>query len=772
MLARVPPHQRRPAELVAAACARAAHARAIFGPIELHELGDVASVWRPLIGELSRQTDLTWAGEALPAWLQGAGVALRRPAPVAVQSRKAVSCATPYHEALEALRWARRLLATRDVPAHHIAIVAAAPERWDDYFVTLSESAHLPVRFVHWRPALSTPAGQLCAALAEVLLRGLSRARMVRLVALLRERSAPFGGVPADWHAALPETAPLFDVTGWVRAIDALPSTPESRTPDARPVLRDLVHTLRPGIVEAQHIGERLLEGSAHSLWDRALIEAPAAALDTTFSRLRVDDGLEPEASIVWGPASTLAACPRPYAWLLGLTARAWPRTPSEDPLLPAHVVAPERLSPAPRPARDRADFHTFWNRTAHQLVCSRTRSDATGRRSAASPLYPTHLPELHLRAGRAPRHGLTPSDRLLGRPAEFESLPRARAARACWRNWHRPQLTPHDGLMRPGHPLLLRALSQVHSPTSLTTLLTNPLGFLWRTGFGCRVPEDPPPCLILEPRLFGTLFHEIHALAVRRLERHECGGLGDASRETVAEAVETATHDVAARWARERPLPPFLVWQRQCTEAAALAIAALDAAAPPLHAQRSWCELRFGAGARAQPLARAALPWDTHLEVVLPGARLRVGGYIDRLDLSGDSTLARITEYKTTASCGSAPVLGLGAKLQRALYAFAVHTLVPTRPRVETRLVHLRRGQQPQVLADTDVTLEHLSRHLAAAASSFADGFALAGPGAGERHRCTAFALAASATQGYLERKAPAIAAALGALAPPREGR
>lgn len=190
------------------------------------------------------------------------------------------------------------------------------------------------------------------------------------------------------------------------------------------------------------------------------------------------------------------------------------------------------------------------------------------------------------------------------------------------------------------------------------------------------------------------------------------------------------------------------------------------------MHGQRSFAEVRFGAGARAEPLPSACLPWDPCLEVLIPGTGLRLGGCIDRLDLSGDRTLARVIEYKTGASCGSAPALGLGAELQRALYAHAAYMLVPTRPRVETRLVQLRRGEQPQVIADTDVTLEHLSHYLAAAASSFTGGFALAGPGAAQRHRCTAFALAGGATQGHLERKSPAIAAALFALTPLWEDR
>ena len=772
VLARLPPNQRRAADLVAAARGRAAHAHAVFGAVELHEPGEVAPVWRPLVAALSRATELTWVGDALPAWLEPERVALHRPAPAGATRREAVSCATPHHEALEALRWARRLLAARDAPAHHVAIAAAAPEPWDDYIATLSESAELPVHFAHGRPALSRPAGQLCAALAEVLLHGLSRAPMVRLVALLREQSAPFHAVPGHWHAALPEAAPLFDATAWGRALDRLPPAPGGRAPDPRPVLQHLVRTLRPGLGEARHIGERLLEGDALALWDRALVEAPPAALATTLSRLRLDDGLEPDASIVWGPASTLAACVRPRCWLLGLTARAWPRPVAEDPLLPAHVVAPERLSPAPRPARDRADFHAFWTRTAHQLVCSRARRDASGRLTGPSPLYPRSLGEDRRRADRRPRHGLTPSDRLLGRPAELDTLARARSARTCWVDWGRPALTPHDGLIRPQHPVLRRALSQLHSPSSLATLLRDPQGFLWRTGFRWRVPDEPAPCLTLEPRRFGVLLHEVLARAVGVLEQG--AGLRAASPETVAGAVETAACEVAARWERERCVPPRGVWDHTLAEAAALATRALSGHhGPPLPGQRSFAEVRFGAGAGAEPPVRAVLPWDPGLEVVVPGTGLRLGGRIDRLDLSGDGALARVIEYKTGARCRAGHAApDIRAELQCALYAFAAHTLVPTRPCVQARRVHLRSGAPPHVPADPAGALARFSHYLLAAARSVADGRTLPGPGAGERARCSAFALPAGATRGYLEDKSRPIAESLAALAPLWEGR
>ena len=772
VLARVPPNQRRPADLVAAACARAHYAHAVFGSVEMHEPGEVAPVWRPLVTELSRATALTWVGDALPAWLEPERVALRRAAPVGTARREAVSCATPHHEAVEALRWARRLLAAREVPAHHIAIAAAAPEPWDDYIATLSESAELPVHFVHGRPALSRPAGQLCAALAEVLLHGLARARLVRLVALLREQSVPFHAVPVHWHAALPEAAPLFDVTAWGRALDRLPPAQGARAPDPRPVLQHLVRTLRPGLAEARHIGERLLEGAALALWDRALIEAPPAALATTLSRLRLDDGLEPEASIVWGPASTLAACARPWCWLVGLTARAWPRPVAEDPLLPAHVSAPERLSPAPRPTRDRADFHALWIRTAHQLVCSRARRDASGRLAGLSPLYPHCLGEDRRRADHRPGHGLTPSDRLLARPAEFDTLARARSAATCWAEWHRPGLSARDGLIRPQHPVLRRALSQVHSPSSLATLLQNPLGFLWRTGFRWRVPDDPAPCLTLEPRVFGVLLHEVLARAVDVLEHG--AGLRAASPQALAEAVEAAARAVAARWERERCVPPRVVWDHTLTGAAALATRALSSHhEPPLPGQRSFAEVRFGARARTEPPAGAVRPWDPGLEVVVPGTGLRLGGCVDRLDLSGDGALARVTEYKTGARCrtgNGAP--DIRAELQCALYAFAAHTLVPTHPCVQARRIHLRSAAPPHVLADPAGALARLSHYLLAAARSVAAGRTLPGPGAGERARCSAFALPAGANRGYLECKSRPIAESLAALAPLWEDR
>ncbi len=89
---------------------------------------------------------------------------------------RAVSCAGPRHEILEALRWARQHLALGAKP-EQLAIAAASPENWDDHMLALSDAGNLPIHFVHGRAALSTSEGQLAAAIAEILLRGLSRSR-------------------------------------------------------------------------------------------------------------------------------------------------------------------------------------------------------------------------------------------------------------------------------------------------------------------------------------------------------------------------------------------------------------------------------------------------------------------------------------------------------------------------------------------------------------------------------------------------------------------
>lgn len=765
---RLPKNQIPPGELVDAALKRVGHAPSIFGRIEIHGRTEMSPVWRALLSRIGRQTDVVWVAEArqTPDWLSKSGIAVET-RPASEPEVRTVSCASPRHEILEALRWARQHLAEGAV-SHQIAITAASPALWDDHMLALADAANLPLHFIHGRPALSTAEGQLAAALAEVLLRGFSRSRMVRLVALLRSHCKRFSPLEGDWWVHLPEEAPLLTADRWEKAVAALAPKNFVDGNDHRPLLQEIIEALRLGLREAAKIGEGLLEGSARDIWRKALTEGPPAALDVTLSGLRVPDGIEPGAAIVWGPASAIAAVPRPLCWLVGLTSRSWPRRASEDPLLPSHVIAAERLDPLPVHEADRRDFSTIRKMTDREVVCSRARRDSEGRLNGVSPLYPQDVDEAYFAQSREPAHAASASDRLLARPEEFAVLPRARSAIETWADWRRNKLTIHDGLVRAHHPLLLRALDRRQSASSLVRLLRDPLGYLWTYGFGWRAPEETDEPLTLDALAFGNLLHDVLQEAVTQMEGVAAGGFADASNDAIRHAVTEAAETVANRWVDTRPVPPPVVWDCKCGEAMELARTALMRAETPLPGQRSWAEIPFGADRRAEALsegARARLPWDPVAPVRIAGTAVWIGGCIDRLDLAGDRSRARVTDYKSGKQPKPPPQIKGGSELQRCLYAFAVKSLIATQPGVEARLLYPRNSDQALALDNTEETLARLAEYLNAATVLFVGGKALSGPSADERWYDLSFALPGGAKESYLGRKRPLADTALAPL-------
>ena len=67
------------------------------------------------------------------------------------------------------------------------------------------------------------------------------------------------------------------------------------------------------GLDVAELAGERLLPRTAAGLWEVALRRASPAALPFTLSSLRIADGKDPGANIVWGPAAHLESATRPW---------------------------------------------------------------------------------------------------------------------------------------------------------------------------------------------------------------------------------------------------------------------------------------------------------------------------------------------------------------------------------------------------------------------------------------------------------------------------
>ena len=771
VLARLPKNELRPADLVARALGRKGFARVLFGPIEIQGRTEMSPVWRPLLAALANETEVSWVAEArrLPPWLAQLGVKAVESAPEQ-PARRAISCASPRHEILEAVRWARGLLA-KGVGAQEIAIATASPAGWDDHVLALAETANIPIHFIHGRAALDSPEGQLAAALAEVLLRGFSQPRLKRVVGLLRAQTNKFAQLPSQWWRKLPEDAPLLDAARWKQEIAALDAQDFPDGVDPRPLLIDIIDAIGLGLSEASAVGERLLQGKALAIWRKALTDAPAEALDVTLAGLRVDDGLEPTVSVVWGPAAAIAAVPRPYTWLVGLTSRSWPRRPSEDPLLPHHVVPSSRLDPLPVHRADTRDFETIGAMTASELLFSRARRDSGGRVNGVSPLFPRDIAEVYLAQSREPEQAASDTDRLFARPSEFSALPEARTALSAWIDWHTDRITAHDGRLRANHPLLLQALDRRQSASSLSKLLRDPLGYLWHYGFGWSSPDEIDEPLTLNPLQFGNLLHEILEGAILILEGKP-GGFAAAAKdaEALKNVIAAATKTVATQWEATAPVPPPVIWRRKCEDVSGLALTALSANEAPLAGQKSFAEIPFGGDSRARDMGDnvlATLPWDPRTQIVIPSTSISIGGSIDRLDLSGDNSAARVTDYKSGKFPRGVPQLKGGSELQRCLYAYAVRSLIAGSPEVEARLLYPRKDGTPLNLASPDATLAKLTTFLKAAYVAFAAGKALPGPGAAEEFNDFAFALPGGAKESYLDLIRPLVAAELSDLAP-----
>jgi len=756
VLERLPAGMMRPVDIVAAATLRVAHAPAVLGPMEILGLTELSPCWRPLLRSLAAHVPVQWTAgpRSVPDWLNGTGVSVVR-APALEPDISVVSAATAYHEAVEAMRWVRRLLASGVVPSE-IAITTASPADYDDHFMALRADANIDLHFVHGIRTVTTREGQAAAALADVVIRGLSQSRLRRLAALCRD-SGPLATMPDGWLRVLPTDAPLSTPSAWKRLLDGLSAEDWPDQTDHGPALRAAVETLAKGRGAAAEIGEAFLQGRALAIWRKALVAGPAASIDATLENLKQDDGLEACACVAWMPASALAASPRRHVRLIGLNSSRWPRGIAEDRLIPNHIVPTPVLDPLPVNLADRRDFATILATSGGEVVLSRARRDSDGRLLGRSPLLADRGRETYLRHNAVPSHAFSESDRLMARPDEFAADPQAIGAQGCWRDWRRPDITAHDGLVRPDHPLVLAILGRTQSASSLRRLLRNPLGFVWVYGFGWRTPQSSAEALVLDALAMGDLVHMVLDRALRDLET--AGGLASSSPTAIQAAVARATIAVAGDWERERPTPPAVIWGRTLVEARKMADRALTHGDEILAGARSYGEVPFGG---SEPKSYVTPPWDPGVPVKIPDTGFSIAGYIDRLDISGDGKRALVRDYKTGRRPKKDIRLNGGRELQRCLYAFAVKALLGDDVAISASLLFLREPADLQ-LDDPEAVLSEITRYLRAARTSFAAGAALPGPDAGGDYDDLAFALPANAPAYYCKRKLPHVTERLG---------
>lgn len=489
-----------PPDLAAAAIANADLSARLFDSAVLRRVLDIDPVWRPLLTAISERLPISWLaiGTAARRWFQGGQLEI---ASGSGEISAAEICADPRSEAIEALRWVRSLLSSGDVQASDVALVAASPSAWDEYLQVFSAET-LNIHFCHGRPALGTAPGQACAALADVLLHGLSQDRVRRL-----QRLSPYlrKELPLRLLRGLNQDAGLFSAAHWRRALGAAGDESSKRAMD---VLGPILDLLEGGVGKAAEAGERLLARKSLALWRDALRQAPAAALMMTLKTLRVADDFEPGNSVVWGPAVELASAPRKYTRLMGISAGSWPRAEADDRILPTRI-APSRPGRQSVTSLDRQHFEILVSAASGACVISRSSRSAEGTLLSPSPLWPANIPEaIQLPRIRIPMHAANEADRLLARPAEARSDLRIAAAQRAWTNWSRREITAHDGRLRLHHPVIARTLSRPHSSTSLRRLLRDPLAFVWKYGLDLHRPRWATRPLELEPAVVGELPH------------------------------------------------------------------------------------------------------------------------------------------------------------------------------------------------------------------------------------------------------------------------
>ncbi|UPT89807.1 PD-(D/E)XK nuclease family protein [Bradyrhizobium barranii subsp. apii] len=663
-----------PPDLVKAALARIRFAPKVLGAVTIQDVPNIQAVWHPLVQALCDVVPVRWIASKHSRRDWFSGDAQTRPSGTALLG-SADLCADPRNEVRESLRWARALVADGKAAPHEVAISAASPSAWDDAFLVLSREAGMPVHFTHGIPALATREGQACAALADILLRGLSQER-VRLLFARLPRSPAKENLPSDWAKGLRRSAALTSPTLWRHALEQ--TRDERANGDlAERALLPILEDLAGGIASAEGVGRRLLMGPALSLWRDALRMAPPQAIELSLQALRVADGRDPGNSIAWGSARHVAAAPRAYVRLIGLDANAWPRRSSESPLLPQHLIGQLQLPSAEAAESDQTMHDIIVGQSANYTL-SRAYRSATGSLQAASTLWPKKEERV---VGRSaiPSHAFSESDRLYARPVDAGKDPQVRASRACWRAWwDGEQHTAHDGKVRADHPLVVDALVEVQSTTSLHRLLCDPLGFVWEYALHWREPNLDSQPLALDHRAFGELVHALIGGVLRNGAPKNIDEISLALDREVARLNES--------WPITRAVPPGLLWRHTLEMARERALRGLgDALGEPRG--RSWTELSFG-----EP-SDGPHPWTTLSPVPIGKTGVVFRGRIDRLDEDAARGAAVVTDYKV----GMAPerkkpvVFDRGAELQRVFYGLAVRFLLSDVRSVSSQLTYLK---------------------------------------------------------------------------------
>ena len=433
-----------------------------------------------------------------------------------------------------------------------------------------------------------------------------------------------------------------------------------------------------------------------------------AAAIVKSFLRIRIPapraEGLAPWSSAAGHAYLTdLAhggATGRPFTFIVGLDSSRFPGSTHEDPLLLDRErwrfgrgelpLASERV------VERRFNFAQLVARLRGTLVLSYCRRDPAEAREL-SPA-PELLQALRLRQGDRTldfedldRH-LGPSESRLPRPelgADLDegdvwlralatadgrlrdglgavglAYPRLGLGMEAAEGLRLDGASVHTGFLgTPSPPLSYQDLSgRPFSASGLGSLGACPRRFLFGHILGASPPDDPEfdPHRWLNPMERGNLLHKVYE---RTLKVARARGLDPADDGFLALALSLVDRE-GAEMLRQVPTPSRAVheWEmRELRDDTRSFVEMIRSDPPP------WTELEMGFGMGDEPAIIEA-----------GGGRVRVRGYIDRLDDRGGHL--RVVDYKTGSDYGyggRSGVYGGGRRLQHAIYTAAARAVL-----------------------------------------------------------------------------------------------
>ena len=763
VLEQLPSFMLRPVDIVRRAQNRISNAPNILGSIEIDGLTELSPCWRPLIRELVRVIPISWSAgpRDIPNWVQESNVKINTES-AQEPNIQIVSAPTPFHEVMEAMRWMRSLIASGTAKPEEIAIATVSPNVYDDYFLSLQSDANLDLHFVHGIKTTVRKDGQAAAALADIVVRGLSLSSFRRLISVCHDTEI-FKPFPNQWEQlVLPSDIPLSSDISWEKFLNQLDASKWPNRKDYTPQLKEIVYLLLNGTDSVQNLGKKFLTGRALSIWEKAIDSGPTESIDRFIETKKHCDDFESCATAVWTPAAEIASSPRPFVRLIGLNSSQWPRKSAEDRLIPDHIIENGVLDPLPINLADRRDFQTIMYTTEKQLFISYARRETGGRLFGRSPLLSGFNVEkdTYLRATATPIHAFSESDRLMARPEEFKNLPQPKNAKNCWFNWYKPEITANDGLLRADHPLILKILDRTQSASSLKLLLRNPIAYLWNYGFKWVEPERISEPLTLEPLEFGLLVHELIEDSIVKIE--SIGGLATLNDESIKNVVENISDTVKNRWENYKAIPPKIIWNRTIFEAEEMAKRALCYKVDLIPNAKTYSEIPFG---NVLNDSDSDFPWNPEQPVSIPHTDVNIAGKIDRLDFSHDNKQAYVCDYKSGKAPKKEFAIKGGSELQRCLYAFAVKELLGENIETTAALFY---PQDPPVILELDnpdEILDILKNYITIAKKNVASGISIQGKDTAGPYDPFTFALPANAANSYCEKKVPAANKKLGNL-------